>query len=179
MATKSFSLNTTPHVADIGGTQLSFQPEMMGDEFVEAYAELRESRKGLDREDADPEAVRVANRAMRTFLARTMLPESAELFTRLDVVSGGEILKSFHDLAAAREFAAAEADSVAGDLRVVDGLPLPDRILVELIEWVSELYGGGTRPTGSSTGSATASPRAGKPGTAASRSRGSTRARGR
>lgn len=59
------------------------------------------------------------------------------------------------------------------------GMRLPDRVLVELLEWVLELYGGGNRPTGSSNGSAPASPPAGKSSTGNSRSRGSTRVRGR
>ncbi|MFI5525213.1 hypothetical protein [Streptomyces platensis] len=42
---------------------------------------------------------------MRAFLARRMLFESAELFTRVDVVKGAEIFKSFHDFGEATGFA--------------------------------------------------------------------------
>lgn len=56
---------------------------------------------------------------------------------------------------------------------------LPNRVFGELMEWLMGIYGGGERPPTSSTGSATASPPRGTRGTATSRSKGSTRARGR
>ncbi len=61
-----------------------------------------------------------------------------------------------------------------------EGIDLPDRILVQLLEWVMgpEVYGAG-RPTGSSNGSAGASRTPGTRSTGASRSKGSTPARGR
>ena len=55
---------------------------------------------------------------------------------------------------------------------------LPNRIIMQLLEWAMEVYGGDRPPT-SSGGSSTTSPPAGTPGTGSSRSRGSTRARGR
>ncbi|MFF5279396.1 hypothetical protein [Streptomyces sp. NPDC000133] len=103
-----------------------------------------------------------------------MLPESAEVFTRLDVVVDGTPVESFTD--------AAEAEAYAADLagaRIVDGLRLPDRVLVELLEWVVELFGGGQRPPTSSGGSAAASLPPGRRGTGVSPSKGSTRTRGR
>ncbi|MEZ3180818.1 hypothetical protein KYY02_19620 [Streptomyces pimonensis] len=177
---KSFALNTEPHVADIGGTELKFEPEVMGDEFMDAYAELREAQraKGIGLEDlaeADPKDIRRTMRSLRLFLARQMLPESAQFFTRLDVVSaGGEVIESFHDLDEA-EKAAEQHDGA----RVVDHFRLPTRVVVELLEWVVELFGGGSRPTTSSSASATASRRAGTRGSAPSPSKASTRTRGR
>ncbi|MFG2404284.1 hypothetical protein ACGFR8_08070 [Streptomyces brevispora] len=56
---------------------------------------------------------------------------------------------------------------------------LPARVLGELMDWLMGVYGGGERPPTSSTGSATASPPRGTRGTATSRSKASTRARGR
>ncbi|WP_306967350.1 hypothetical protein [Streptomyces afghaniensis] len=78
-------------MADIGGTELLFQPEVMGDEFMDAYAELRDAQKakGVDLDnlaEADPKDIRRTGRALRLFLARQMLEESADLFLRLDVV---------------------------------------------------------------------------------------------
>ncbi|MGA5599645.1 hypothetical protein ACPCUF_01165 [Streptomyces griseoincarnatus] len=179
---KSFALHSEPHVADIGGTELLFEAEIFGDEFMDAYAELRDSQKkqGVDLEnlaDGDPSELRRTMRSVRLFLARQMLPESAELFTTLDVVdASGKLLESFTDYDEAEEFAR-ERDGA----RVVDRFRLPTRVMVELLEWVVELYGGGagSRPTTSSSGSATASRRAGKPGPAASPSKASTRTRGR
>jgi hypothetical protein len=177
---KSFALHTEPHVADIGGTELLFQPEVMGDEFMDAYAELRDAQKakGVDLDnlaDADPKDVRRTARALRLFLARQMLEGSADLFLRLNVVNDGETLETFHDLDQAEEYAAQHEGA-----RVADELRLPTRVIVELLEWVVELYGGGgTRPTTSSSASSTPSRQAGRRGTGVSPSRASTRTPGR
>jgi hypothetical protein len=57
---------------------------------------------------------------------------------------------------------------------------LPDRVLIQLMEWAVELYGGGgQRPPTSSTGSVPASPPPGSRGRAVSRSKASTSTRGR
>ncbi|WP_331723353.1 hypothetical protein [Streptomyces atratus] len=55
---------------------------------------------------------------------------------------------------------------------------LPDRVVVALLEWSKEIYGGGRPPT-SSNGSAAASPPRGTRSTGSSRSKGSTPTRGR
>jgi hypothetical protein len=176
---RTFALNTEPHVADIGGTEFLFEAEVMGDEFMDAYAELRQTQEsqGLDLSnlaEADPKAVRHTVRALRLFIARQMLAESASLFTRLDVTQDGRTLDSFWDLDEAEEFAEQHKGA-----RVVDAFRLPTRVLVELLEWVVELFGGGSRPTTLSSGSATASRRAGTPGSGSSPSKASTRTRGR
>ncbi|MFJ8852373.1 hypothetical protein [Streptomyces sp. NPDC102437] len=178
---KSFALHTEPHVADVGGTELFFQPEVFGDEFMDAYAELRDARKaeGVDLDDladADPSDIRKSGRALRVFLARQMLPESAEQFLRIDVVKAGKVLRSFQDLEEAEAYAAKQKGA-----RIVDALRLPPRVPAELMEWVVELYGGGgdARPTTSSSGSSTASRQAGSRGTGRSPSKASTRTRGR
>ncbi|MFF0087792.1 hypothetical protein ACFYR1_50550 [Streptomyces canus] len=177
---RSFALNTQPHVAEIGDTELEFQPEVMGDEFLDSYSEMRDAQqsKGIDLEnlgEADPAVVRGTVRALRVFLARQMMPESAGKFLRVNVVDpGGEVLASYDDLA--------EAEAAATDApgrRVVDELRLPTRVIVELLEWIVELYGGGDRPTTSSSASATASRPAGTRGTGASPSKASTRTSGR
>jgi hypothetical protein len=175
VATKSFSFNTDPHVATVNGTELRFEPEVMGDEFMDAFGELRDAQKaaqGIDLEDLstlDPAALRGASRGLRGFLARLMLPEDAERFMALDVVKDGQVLSSHQDWDQAQQ-AAAQADGA----RVKWAMPMPDRILVQLMEWVTELYGGGAdaRPTGSSSASARALPRGGKGGPARSRSKG-------
>ncbi|WP_371095065.1 hypothetical protein [Streptomyces sanglieri] len=178
---KSFALQTEPHVADIGGTEFLFQPEVMGDEFLDAYAELRDAQKakGIDLDnlaDADPSDIRRSARAQRVFLARQMLPDSAKLFLRIDVVKDDKVLKSFQDLEEAETYAAKQKGA-----RIVDALRLPSRVLVELLEWIVELHGGGgdARPTTSSSGSSTASRPVGSRGTGRSPSKASTRTRGR
>jgi len=102
-------------------------------------------------------------------VARLMLPESAQRFLALEVVKDGAVLSTHQDWDEAQE----AADQVAG-ARVKWAMPMPDRVLVALMEWVTELYGGGAkaRPTGRSGGSATASARGGKSGPARSRSKG-------
>lgn len=136
MATRTFSLNTDPHVAQIGDAELKFQPEILGDEFLDGYTKLSEAQKavGGDEAAADPVQVRKVTGALREFLSDLMLPESREVFANLR---------------------------------------LPDRVLIELTEWVTELYGGGAnaRPTGRSGGSA---PQSRTPGT---RSKGSSPSR--
>ncbi|MDX2643476.1 hypothetical protein PV341_07785 [Streptomyces sp. PA03-1a] len=167
---KTFALHTEPHVAEVGGKELLFQPEVMGDQFMDAYKGLIEAQRaasGIDLEDLstiDANQLRGAARAMRTFLAELMLPQSAELFTRVNVVKDGEVvLQNFPDRTDAQKYADEVED---GPVQVVDAFPLPDRILVQLLEWVVELYGGGAdeRPPTSSTGSATASRRGGRRG---------------
>lgn len=146
MATKRFGINTSPHVAEIGDhLTLEFKPEVMGDEWMDAYLQLREAQQGLPSDpeqvgEVDPGEIRKAAQALREFLAGFMLPDSAERF----------------------------ADT-----------PLPDRVLVELFQWLTELYGG--RPTGSSSASGPPSQPmgSGTRSTATSRSRASTSTRGR
>ncbi|MFJ4702802.1 hypothetical protein ACIP5N_32080 [Streptomyces sp. NPDC088768] len=143
MATKSFALRTEPHVAEIGDTELLFAPEVYGDEFLDAYQEIQDARRGMGQsedDEIDVAAVRDVHKSIRVFLSKLMEPESATVFAEMR---------------------------------------LPDRVLVELMEWAVELYGGQGRPPTSSTDSSRASRRAGTSGTAPSRSKGSTPARGR
>ncbi|WP_307076734.1 hypothetical protein [Streptomyces canus] len=153
----------------------------MGDEFMDAYAELRDAQKakGIDLDnlaEADPKDVRRTARALRLFLAKQMQEESAALFLRLEVKDqAGSVLESFTDLDEAEAYAAQHEGA-----RVVDAFRLPTRVIVELLEWVVELYGGGgNRPTTSSSASSTPSRQAGRRGTGVSPSRASTRTPGR
>ncbi|MFE4796240.1 hypothetical protein ACFRFL_14255 [Streptomyces sp. NPDC056708] len=172
MAKKQFALNQNPHEAEIGDSTLEFLPEVMGDEFLDTYARLQETTKRLnidltDMQDADLDQVRQTTQALRVFLASLMLPDSAAVFARWDVRVAGKNISSHDDPDEARE-AAEEREGA----KVVDGgMRLPDRILVELLEWVVELYGGGNRPPTSSSGSVPASSSPGRSGRAASRSR--------
>lgn len=148
MATKSFAINTEPHVADVGGTQLLFQPEVVGAEFAQAYAELREVQKSVKGnkasstkhakdDDTSPETLLKLNHAMRSFLSGFMLPESAEIFSRHELTHKGEV-----QVFTSAEQAAAVAEELGVTNTLVDkSMRLPDRILVQLMEWVAELYG--------------------------------------
>ena len=177
---RQFTLNTEPHVAEIGDTELLFQPEVMGDEFLDAYEDLQEAQKrlGVDVNNLSgvaPDKLRSVVRSLRLFLARLMLPESADQFVRWEVIKGGTVVESFGTPDEAEEYACGLKGATVRDA----GMRLPDRVLVQLLEWAVELYGGGQRPTGSSTGSAPASAPPGTRGRAVSRSKGSTRTGGR
>jgi hypothetical protein len=174
---RSFTINTEPHVAEVGEHELLFQPEVMGDEFLDAYTKLREvqSAGGVDVDDLanlDPAELRKVTAALRVFLAGLMLPESAEVFARWEVKAGSG--KAVLGTYGTPEEAEAEAAKKHGAKVTDASLRLPDRVLVELLEWVVELYGSGAtaRPTGSSSGSAQASPSRGMRGRAGSPSRG-------
>lgn len=180
MATKKFALNTQPHEAEIGDVLLSFLPEVMGDEFLDAYGRLQETTRLLnvdlsDAANVDLSKVREATVALRLFLASLMVPESAEVFVRWKVKVGGEVVASFGDPEEAREEAEHRENAEVVDV----GMRLPDRVLMELMDWVVELYGGGQRPPTSSNGSAPASQRPGPSGRATLPSKASTSTRGR
>ncbi len=173
---KTFALNTEPHVAEIPGVaDLEFIPEAMGDEFLDAYQEMRQTqreRTGVDVDQVrggDVDGLRKITGGLRIFLSRLMLPDSAELITRVDVVRAGTVLESFPTWEEATEYADKEGDGA----RPVWGLRVPDRILVQLLDWTVELYtGSGRRPPTSSGASAARSSTGGKRSTGASRSKG-------
>ncbi|MFC8332719.1 hypothetical protein [Streptomyces olivaceus] len=165
-----------------GLADLEFQAEVMGDEYLDAYKEMRDAHKRDkdvdvdDLGDADAEKIRGIAGGLRLFLSRLMLPESAALMTRVDVVKAGAVIESFDDWGKAL----LHAEGVeGGGARPVWGLRLPDRVLLELLHWTLELYTGGRRPPTSPGGSAKPSSKGGTRSTGASRSKGSTRTAGR
>jgi hypothetical protein len=175
---KTIALHTEPHVIVVGPHELEFEPEVFGDEFVDAYVELNEAHKakGVDLEnlsDTDPTLLRQTLRSLRVFLARQMMPESAEEFLKLNVVKDGEVLSSFTDLDQAQAFAEQHPGA-----KLRDAIRLPTRAIAEILETTVELYGG-SRPTSSSSGSAPRSRPGGTPGMGPSPSKASTRTRGR
>lgn len=122
-----FEIRTEPHTARIGGAALLFQPEVIGSEFMTAYAKLREaqrkvtgskgnSSKPARAEDTSPETLAEVTAAMHSFIRGLLLPESVPAY---------------------------------------DALRLPDRVLIELIEWTAELYGGGTGKSPAAGGTST------------------------
>ncbi|MFD3848195.1 hypothetical protein ACFWVB_20180 [Streptomyces microflavus] len=175
---KSITLSTEPHEAEIGPYRLFFQPEMYGDEFLDAYSQLQEVQRALsggDVESMSTDQLRMLYSQMRRFLSRLMTEESAAEFLRFVVRDADGTVLSVHT---EREDAETEAARLEGAGVADESIRLPDRVLVELLEWVVEVYGGGNRPTGSSSGSAPASSRGGPAGKGRSPSRASTRAVG-
>lgn len=176
MARKTFALNKEPHIADLGdGTELHFVPEVYGDTFLDAYAELQEAQGALGAEGGETEGLsgdklRALYAAIRTYLTKVMTDESADRFSRYEVCREGQVLETFRRQSDADSY----AEELEGAVRVVDkSIRLPDRVLIELMEWSIELYGGGRekRPTGPSKGSSGGSRRTGTTGKAPSRSK--------
>jgi hypothetical protein len=171
---RSFALNKTPHVADLGDVELKFQPEVMGDEFLEGYVNLQAAYQGLsggvgnDGAGMDLEQAAGIIRELRTFLLNLLLPESKEVFSRFVVLAGGKEV-SVHLTRTSAEIA---ADGVKGATVRDESLQLPLRVLMEILEWIATLYGGDARPTGSSTASSSPSRRGTRRGTATSASKG-------
>lgn len=114
-----FSLNSEPHIAEIGDTELVFQPEADSDQFVDAWAAMQKAKESLEGQQQTPESIRKGTKEARKFITTFMDQDSAKEFAKMK---------------------------------------LPDRILVQLVKWITEIYGnnggGQTRPTGSSNGSA-------------------------
>lgn len=125
---KKFTVNTEPHVAEVGDDEFLFKPEAYTDELIEAWASLRvleeasaatQEKKG-DGDKIDPtdlvERTKRASSSIRQFIASMMLEESVPRFNEVK---------------------------------------LPDRVLIEMMRWVMEVYG--LRPTGSSNDSSESS----------------------
>lgn len=108
MAERVFEIRTEPHVANIGGTRLLFQPEVNGAKFAHAYMVLKGTRDAITKagDNVSAELLEEASTGLRVFID-TFLYD--------------------------------------GDSRAAFGkLDLPDRVLVQLLEFTAELYGGGS-----------------------------------
>lgn len=87
---RKFSLNTEPHVAEIGDNIiLKFKPEVQGTDFIDAYVDIKsvtdryKASGDGDDSDVDTEALREAVVKTHEFVAGFLLPESKEEFDRL------------------------------------------------------------------------------------------------
>ncbi len=163
VATRDFPVRTEVNVAKLGDLgELHFLPEAVGTEFLDAYQKVQEAQEALGGESdltkMDPKVLRQVYGAMRLFLAGLMTPESAERFLRFEVIKGAKTVAHFRT----REEADEHARELGGTARVNDAsMRVPDRVLMDLIEWTTELYGGGNdRPSTPSSGSSRASWRA-------------------
>lgn len=121
MAERSFEIRTEPHKAHIGTTTLLLVPEANGADFVGEYAKLRAAQ------------VKVSGaKALSNKQARNGNPKfeevSAEALTDLNRTMRDFVSKFLMD----------ESKPVFAALVV------PDRVMLQLIEFAAELYGGGS-----------------------------------
>lgn len=119
MATKSFALNEDPHVATVGRTDLLFLPEVDGPRFAEAYDALR--------------SVQVKVKNAKGFKAGGKSERAAEDISKDLLIEMTEAMRSF----LARFLLDDEQREIFAKLVI------PDRILSDMMQWASELYGGG------------------------------------
>jgi hypothetical protein len=129
MASKTFAINTEPHTAEIGETRLFFQPEVIGAEFAEAYEALRDVQRDIQKATGGTKA------------SGTKHAKEASDVTPAQLVELSSALRNF-----ITEFLTPESRPVFESLR------LPDRVLFQLMEWVAELYGGGSGNQGADGG---------------------------
>lgn len=118
MAERVFEIRTEPHKAVIGSVTILFEPEVVGAVFAQSYNKLRAAQEKVSAAKGSK-----AN-SSKSAKAENVSPElMAELSkTMLEFVTGFVLPES-------------EAD--------FNKLRLPDRVLVQLMEWTAELYGGG------------------------------------
>lgn len=120
MASKTFEIRTEPHEAVLGDVKLYFVPEVGGAAFATAYAALREVQKKVGASEG----------------SKSSSTKHAKEAKDLDPAVLGEISEALHTFV--RQFL------VPASRELFDGMGLPDRVLVQLMEWVAELYGGGS-----------------------------------
>jgi hypothetical protein len=117
VATKSFAINTEPHTANVGGTVLSFRAEVIGADFAQAYVALHTVQM----------KIKGTKGGKGPKHAEEELPDPSVL------AEVHEAMRGF-----IRRFLLEDSHAA------FDALPLPDRVLVQLIEWTADLYGGGS-----------------------------------
>lgn len=126
MATRTFEIRTEPHEATLGDRVFYFEPEVVGAEFAGAYNKLREVQERTQ-----------GSKANSSKAAKSADPNA--------IIEISSAMKSF-----------VATFLVPGEqVDIFSGMRLPDRVLVQLIEWLGELYGGGSgngEAGGTSTG---------------------------
>lgn len=116
---RTFEIRTEPHEAVIGPHTLLLEPEVVGAEFATAYAALREVQRKV--RSAEPAKGSSTKHAKADGLNADVLIELSDAM-RVFV----------------RKFMLPDSQAV------FDGMRVPDRVLVKLMEYVAELYGGGS-----------------------------------
>lgn len=128
MAERVFEIRTEPHRAVLGDTVLLFEPETYGADFLDAYNKLRDVQS------------RVGRKAAGTKASSTKHAKEADISAD-ELAELNSVMREF-----VKRFLVPESVPVFEKLR------LPDRILLQLIEFAAELYGGGSGNQGADGG---------------------------
>lgn len=128
MASRNFEINTEPHVANIGPDQLLFRPEVIGVEFAAGYDKLVKAQERVN-----------AGKAQK---ATSSKPGKAQNIDTATLVELNDAMRDFLSGLMVPDSATKFAT-----------MQLPDRILVQLLQWTAELYGGGGSGNGEDGGS--------------------------
>lgn len=115
-----FEIRTEPHRAVIGDIVLLFEPEAEGSDFLAGYAKLKDVQTRVNKQLN-------GTKSSSTKHAKEADPDP-EALAQLN--------------ATMREFVARFL--LPESIEVFAGMRLPERILVQLIEFAAELYGGGS-----------------------------------
>jgi len=115
-----FNIRTEPHRAVVGDVTLLLIPECSGSDFLDAYKNLRDVQTRVNRKSSGVKA------------SSSKHAKDADI----DVAELADLSRTM------REFVASFLlpESVAP----FETMNLPDRILLQLIEFAAELYGGGS-----------------------------------
>jgi hypothetical protein len=122
VAERTFNINTEPHTARIGEHVLLFEPEVIGSDFIQAYTALQDVQQRASASN------RPARKASATQHAKASEVPDTKILKELD-----SAMRAFLE-----ELLVPESRETFRTMR------LPQRVLVQLIEWVTELYGGGS-----------------------------------
>lgn len=118
MAERTFEIRTEPHVARLGEAVLFFQPEVDGAEFMSAYVKLQDVQQAAS-------DMLTPRKATATKHAKQVDPAAIAMLDE-----------------ALREFLSALL--IPASREIFAGTKIPQRVLVDIVEWCTELYGGGS-----------------------------------
>lgn len=129
MAERLFSIRTEPHVARLSDdVSFLFEPEVVGAEFVTAYTELQRIQ------------AEVSEKLTPRKGSSTKHPKAAEVDLKV-VAQLDEAMREF-----------LSGLMLPGSRQAFAEARIPQRVLIEMIEWTAELYGGGSGNQDAATG---------------------------
>lgn len=120
MVERVFEIRTEPHRVRIGEAVLLFEPEVYGAEFLDAYNHLVDVQKRVSRKTSGVKA-------------------SSTKHAKEPDITAAELTELNNTM---REFTARFL--LPESVPVFEAMKIPDRILLQLIEFAAELYGGGS-----------------------------------